>query len=63
VQIGSAKFFISLEMKTNITLSMDIKTQKRKDGMVPHYLSLSHHRKDELPISTGFAVPPEVLEQ
>ncbi len=51
------QLFVSLIMKTNITLSMDTR-RKRKNGMCPIILRLSHHRKT-IAISTGFAVPSE----
>ena len=44
-------------MNTNITLSIDTR-RKRRDGMCPIIIRLSHHRKT-IAISTGFAVPPE----
>ncbi len=51
------KFFISLNMKTNLTLSIDAR-RKRKDGTCPIIFRLSHHRKT-IAIATGFSVPPE----
>lgn len=51
------KFFVSLNMRTNITLSIDAR-RKRKDGTCPIIFRLSHHRKT-ISIPTGFAIPLE----
>lgn len=55
------KFFVSLKMKTNLTLSIDAR-RKRKDGTCPIIFRLSHHRKT-IAIPSGISVPPEYWNQ